>query len=205
MTPVHLKWLLAMPAVGLMVGVYTVVDFIGGVSLPVAPENSVGMALQPAPIAPTPIPVPISSVTQSNFSVPSPASRDASSPSAVRTHAHAAAGDREPMPGRDTAPLDRGVARQAAYDPDPNSRAQAIQQLATARGADAVYALGETLRDDLSSNRFLGIESLRLMAWNTGDPDGSIRMLLRSAAQDPDANVAQHARGALDELMHGLP
>ncbi len=201
MSQLHLKWFLAIPVIALMMGAYTIADFIGNVSLPDAPVNHVEAAPQPIPVEPARV----ASEKPPAIAVPPQLAVSTPAPTLVRTNARVTTAPHDSLPTREVAVLDHTVARRAANDPDPNSRAQAIQQLAAARGPDAAFALSETLRDEVPSNRYLGIESLRLMAWNTGDPDGSIRTLLRSATGDADAGVAEHARNALEELTQGLP
>jgi hypothetical protein len=83
---------------------------------------------------------------------------------------------------------------------DADDRAAAITAVGGVATSDAMHVLEVTLRnDDVSRNRLLAVNSLRLMA-RQGDPGGAIRALLSRAMADGDANVAAHAREAFREL-----
>lgn len=199
------------PVTGLLVSTYTVVDFLSDVSLPtgladhVDPVPRIPIATSPselvsaASVNPSPLPMATAATAASNSR---PVAR---APETARPDNFRPAVTHQETPEREAAHQLFEITQQATYGPEADARAKAIQQLSSATDPEAVLALSASLRDRVSANRFLGVESLRLMAWNTGDPDGSIRILLQSAAQDSNNDVAQRARSALDELRDGLP
>jgi len=89
----------------------------------------------------------------------------------------------------------------AIRNADPEQRAAAIQQLGGASSHDSIYALGQAAAlDEELSNRYLAIASLRLVAANNGDRDGSVRTLLRVAMHDSDTNLARRASETFHEV-----
>jgi len=226
MTRKLLKFALLLPVIGLAFGVYTFVQFVadirhmssGPASAPMGatlmqaaanfassvppddralPENTSPLSVTPLPMASVAPPVP------APMQAPAPAKASASTYS--RTSSVATTRNLE-SDARSTALAQRDAAtRDAASSNDANVRRDAIQQLAQYHTSENIYSLSQTLHDADTQNRYLSVESLRLMGMNTGDPDGSIRTLLQNAAQDTDPNVASHARDAIAELAESTP
>jgi hypothetical protein len=93
------------------------------------------------------------------------------------------------------------LARRSTSASDPQERATALAALTLARDNETLEALAEASRHDaVSGNRAIAVESLRQLAANGGDMDGSIRARLKAAMDDPDSTVAQHAREAFQEV-----
>lgn len=85
---------------------------------------------------------------------------------------------------------------------DPAARATAIPALAALPPALALPVLQNVLRaGDPSVDRPLALQSLRALAIDTGDADGSIRGLLREAIyHGDDPGVVQAAQSTLDDI-----
>lgn len=99
----------------------------------------------------------------------------------------------------------QNISAEVMSSSDVDARIAAVQQLNGARTPDSVFALGQAaLRDRDSRVRFLAVDSLRLLALNEGDADGSLRAVIRLAAADRDEEVARHARESLRELDDAL-
>jgi hypothetical protein len=220
MTIKLLKFALLLPGVALAFGVYTFVQFVADVAhMSGGPATPAGAALTQAavnfansipPDAPAPpaninpsgiAPLPVANVVAAAPpQLQAPAAAKASGSMYARTNTTATVRSLE-NDARAAALTQRNAAtRDAASSNDANVRRAAIQQLAQYHTPENINSLSQTLHDTDRQNRFLSVESLRLMGMNAGDPDGSIRTLLRNAIYDPDPTVAERARDALAEL-----
>jgi hypothetical protein len=88
-----------------------------------------------------------------------------------------------------------------ATDGDSDSRADAIFALASAPAAQAVPVLHGIIVSGDIVNGHLALDSLRTMALNQGDSDGSIRRSVRFAVYHGTSDtITQSAQEILDEL-----
>ncbi len=189
----HWKWLIALPLAGVVFASYTLVEFVSRITLPnIVDDISVAPISTAARSNPDSVPLHSNTLV----SVPRSASPATGVPGSIRR----AATNEETVAAPGPEDMTREAIRQATLDQDPARRASAIQTLASANNAEARLALSESLRDEQSTNRYLTLDSIRTMAWNTGDPDGTLRTLVSSATHDPDPDVADHARSILDEF-----
>ena len=84
---------------------------------------------------------------------------------------------------------------------DADARAGSIRDLDGAAKSESLGLLERIVQfDDVSRNRLLAVNSLRLMA-KRGNDSSRILDLLRAAMADPDTNVATSARDAYREAV----
>jgi hypothetical protein len=93
------------------------------------------------------------------------------------------------------------LSAQAVSAGEPEQRAKAIVRLRNLESSpEALAALSGTLANDgVVRNRLLAVAALRSLAAR-GDPDGSIRVVLKRATEDPDPRVARLALDAVGLL-----
>lgn len=88
---------------------------------------------------------------------------------------------------------------------DPDTRAAAIDALASAPKSRAAPVLQALLSASASEDRQLALNSLHTLALNQGDDDGAIRNVFRNAIYDgDDGELAVNAQLALDDLDRDL-
>jgi hypothetical protein len=94
--------------------------------------------------------------------------------------------------------------REETTSEEAEKRGDAIRQLATLPGPQAVQALVHAIRNDVDPrNRILAVEALRKAA-SGGDTDWVIRDALREASTSSDEVIAAQARAAYDDLIAKL-
>lgn len=183
-------WFVGVPILGLVVVGYTLFDFVGSVSIPRGSSSALG-----ADDAETDAPP-----VQSAEVVETPAVSVAP-PRAVPTLA---------------APRVSAVVRSATEDVAVDRSIHAVivgeqpdhgngKSIPTTRAdiASAVAHIQTRTGDPMPEVRKLGAYSLLELAGVTGDPDGSMRVMLQGMVSDPDPEIADFARHALLQLPSG--
>jgi hypothetical protein len=114
--------------------------------------------------------------------------------------AAAAAGATDEMLQADQARM-RALAHSLPERTEPESRVEAIREMATVATPESLQAMWQTAREDRDVTvRTEAVDSLRLLAANRGDDGGQVRQTLSALTASPHAEVARRAREALEEL-----